>query len=144
MEGKTILLVEDNPDHQELTRRALAAAEIFQFTVVLGDGQEALDFMFGHGAWSQKDARRLPALVLLDLKLGALDGLDVLRKIRANAKTSRVPVVVLTSSKEDRDVSRAYEAGASGYIRKSLNFDDFSEDLKLAAKYWLDVNVPAP
>ena len=144
MEGKTILLVEDNPDHQELTRRALAAAEIFQYTVTVGDGQEALDFMFGEGSWSQKDARRLPALVLLDLKLAGMDGVQILMRLRADPRTARVPVVVLTSSMEEGDVARAYEAGASGYMRKSLNFDDYRDDLKLAAQYWLDVNVPPP
>jgi two-component system response regulator len=144
VEGKTILLVEDNPDHQELTRRALAAADIFMFTVILGDGTEALDFLHAKGAWADRDGRRLPALMLLDLKLGGLDGIDVLRRVREDPRTTRLPVVVLSSSSSQADVARAYAAGANGYVVKPVDFDEYSAALRSTAAFWLDVNIPPP
>ncbi|MCE9582642.1 MAG: response regulator [Planctomycetes bacterium] len=141
MEGKTILLVEDNPDHQELTRRALAAADIFMFTVILGEGPEALEFLHAEGAWADRDGKRLPALMLLDLKLGASDGVEILRRVRQDARTKMLPVVLLTSSSSQADISRAYAAGANGYVVKPVDFDEYSSALRAIAAFWLDVNV---
>ncbi|MBI2922164.1 MAG: response regulator [Planctomycetes bacterium] len=144
MEGKTILLVEDNPDHQELTKRALRTLDILHFVMVVGDGQEALDYLLGQGGWSERDTRVTPAVVLLDLKLGRMDGFELLRRIRADERTKFVPVAILTSSREERDIVRSYAAGANSYIRKSLNFEEYCTALRGAAEYWLEVNVPPP
>jgi two-component system response regulator len=140
----TILLVEDNPDHQELCLRALKAADIIHVTRVVGGAEEALDYLYGRGAWSDRDTRALPSLVLVDLKLGRMDGFELMRALRAEHRFRHLPLVVLTSSCNDEDIRRAYEAGANGYIRKPVDFDEFVDVLKAAAEFWIAVNVPSP
>jgi len=142
--AKSILLVEDNPDHQVLTQRALKKADVLHAVITVADGDEALDYLFGQGGWSERDLSVQPALVLLDLKLIRMDGLEVLRRIRGDARTKLIPVAILTSSREESDVRRSYETGANSYVRKSVNFDEFAETLKTVAAYWLEVNEAPP
>src|SRR4051794_22064518 len=118
MKPKIILLIEDNPSDIELTQRALIKSRIANELVVAEDGREALDYLFGHEKYADRDINDPPALILLDLKLPRVDGLDVLRQIRANPYTSRLPVVILTTSNEDQDVAQSYDLGANSYIRK--------------------------
>jgi two-component system response regulator len=136
---KTILLVEDNPDDETLTLRAIKKNNIKNRVVVARDGAEALDLLLGAG----RDAA-LPQLVLLDLKLPKVDGLEVLRRIRADDRTRRLPVVVLTSSKEDADVVASYDLGANSYVRKPVNFDQFIEAVRQLGLYWLVLNEAPP
>jgi CheY-like chemotaxis protein len=140
----TILLVEDNPSDVALTQRALQRASITTKLVVVEDGQEALDYLFGAGMHAGRDTSRLPALMLLDLKLPKVDGLEVLRRIRANKHTRRLPVIVLTSSKEEQDVAAAYDLGANSYIRKQVDFAQFDAGIKLLGAYWLGLNETPP
>ena len=144
MKIKTILLVEDNPSDIDLTKRALANANIANKLVVAEDGQEALDYLFGTGHYAGRDAAPLLAVVLLDLKLPKVDGLDILRRIRANRRTKRLPVVILTSSQEEQDIAAGYDLGANSYIRKPVDFSQFAEAIKSMGLYWLVLNEPPP
>lgn len=156
MRSNIILLVEDNPDDEALTLRALNRTNILLSTaldlhrggmnqvVVARDGVEALDYLFGTGTWAGRDASIPPQLILLDLKLPRLDGLQVLRRLRADARTALVPVAVLTSSNEDQDIARSYQLGANSYIRKLVDFDQFIDAMYQLGKYWLQLNTPPP
>jgi CheY-like chemotaxis protein len=139
-----ILLVEDNPDDQELTRRALEENDIANEIVVAQDGAEALDYLFGQGRWADRDPDVQPQLVLLDLKLPKVDGLEVLRRIRADERTARLPVIVLTSSREESDVAESYGSGANSYVRKPVDFTEFREAVRQVGLYWLLLNEPPP
>jgi two-component system, response regulator len=140
MSKRNILLVEDNPDDEELTLRALHRNLIANEVIVAHDGQEALDYIFGHGAWEGRDPANLPALILLDLNLPKVDGLSVLRQIRADVRTRRAPVVILTSSSEQQDLIRGYELGANSYVRKPVAFEEFVEAVRQLGVYWLVLN----
>jgi two-component system response regulator len=140
--SKSILLVEDNPDDEELTVVALRKSHIANEVVVARDGEEALDYLFATGP--HVGSTFLPAVILLDLKLPKIDGLEVLRRLRANERTRRIPVVVLTSSKEQEDVVESYNLGANSYVRKPVDFDQFLEASKQLGLYWLVLNEPPP
>ncbi|MCX6899247.1 MAG: response regulator [Verrucomicrobia bacterium] len=142
--SETILLVEDNPSDVALTQRALQRASIASKLVVVEDGQEALDYLFGGGMHAGRDVSQLPALILLDLKMPKVDGLEVLRRIRANKHTRRLPVIILTSSKEEQDVAAAYDLGVNSYIRKQVDFVQFDTAMKLLGAYWQGLNEPPP
>jgi CheY-like chemotaxis protein len=142
--NKVILLVEDNPSDIDLTRRAFSKSHIVNELVVAEDGQEALDYLYGAGAHAGRDVSILPALVLLDLKLPRLDGMEVLHRIRADARTRRIPVVVLTSSREEQDLARSYDLGVNSYIRKPVDFIQFATALERLGLYWLVINEPPP
>jgi two-component system response regulator len=139
--SKVILLVEDNPDDEALTLRALKKNNIPNQVVVARDGVEALDYLFGTGAYTGRDTRHQPQIVLLDLKLPRLDGLEVLRQMRADARTRLQPVVILTTSNEERDVTSSYRLGANSYIRKPVDFDQFMEAVRNLGRYWLVLNI---
>lgn len=138
----SILLVEDNPDDAALTLRALKKNNIANPVVHVGDGQEALDWLFGEGKYAGRDAGEIPVLVLLDLNLPKIGGLDVLRRIRADERTRPVPVVVLTSSRQEEDITASYMGGANSYLRKSVDFTEFVEIVKQFGLYWLILNIP--
>jgi two-component system, response regulator len=140
----TILLVEDNPDDVVLTERALKKARIANKVVVARDGAEALDFLFGTGAYSGRDTSAEPEVILLDLKLPKLDGLEVLRRLRGDQRTRLLPVVVLTSSREDKDLTKSYELGANSYILKPVDFKQFAKAVRDVGLYWLVLNEPPP
>ena len=144
MKKKVILLVEDNPDDVDLTLRALKKGNIVNEVVVARDGVEALDYLFGTGIHAGRDLDLMPALVLLDLKLPKTDGLEVLRRLRADTRTKLLPVVVLTSSKEEQDLLNSYELAANSYIRKPVDFLQFTDAVKQLELYWLLLNEPAP
>jgi two-component system response regulator len=144
MTEKVILLVEDNPDDIELTLRALRKNNIANKVVVARDGVEALDYLFGTGAYAGRDIDGQPQVVLLDLKLPRMDGLEVLKRIRADARTKLVPVVILTSSREEQDLIEGYRSGANSYIRKPVDFDQFTEATRQLGLYWLVLNEPPP
>jgi CheY-like chemotaxis protein len=144
MKPKTILLVEDNPSDVGLTRRALEKSHIANELVVAEDGQEALDYLFGGGQFTGPKMNELPALILLDLKLPRVDGLQVLRRIRADERTSRLAVVILTTSSEEQDIAQSYDLGANSYIRKPVDFKQFVEAVQHLGLYWLVMNEPAP
>ena len=135
-----ILLVEDNPDDEALTLRALKKNNILNEVFVARDGQEALDFLYCEGAHQSRSAEHLPQLILLDLKLPKLDGLEVLQSIRANELTHLLPVVILTTSNEDKDILNSYKLGANSFIRKPVDFDQFMEAVKQLGFYWLLLN----
>jgi len=141
MKNKTILLVEDNPDDEALTLRALKRNNILNEVVVARDGAEALDYLFARGVHSGRDPERLPEVTLLDLKLPKIDGLEVLRKIRADERTRRLAVVILTSSNEEKDIIAGYDLGANSYIRKPVDFNQFMEAVRQLGMYWLVLNV---
>jgi two-component system, response regulator len=141
---RTILLVEDSPDDEELTLRALARNNIGNTVVVVRDGQEAIDWLEGTGTHMSRDANDVPALILLDLKLPKIDGLEVLRRLRANPRTAIVPVVILTSSKEDRDRASGYYGGANSYVQKPVDFTAFVDAVRQLGMYWLMLNEPPP
>jgi len=141
---KRILLVEDNPDDEALTIRALKANNLRNEIVVARDGAEAVDFLFGTGAYADRDTANQPELVLLDLNLPKLNGLEVLKKIRSDNRTQLLPVVVLTTSDEDRDRVDSYRLGANSYIGKSVNFEKFSESVRQLGLYWLSLNIGPP
>lgn len=141
MREAPILLVEDNPDDEALTRRAFERSTVANDLQVVRDGQEALDHLFGEGASS----RPTPALILLDLKLPKVDGLEVLKQIRVHERTRLIPVVILTSSVEETDLVAVYSSGANSYVRKPVDFEEFSESVRQLGLYWLVVNeVPRP
>ena len=144
MSDRVILLVEDNPDDEALTIRALQRNNIMNEVVVARDGVEAMDYLLAAGAHKGRDVTDLPQVVLLDLKLPKMDGLKVLRRIRADDRTKRLPVVVLTSSKEDQDLLDNYNSGANSYIRKPVDFTQFSEAVRQLGLYWLVLNAPPP
>jgi two-component system, response regulator len=141
---KTILLIEDNPSDIDLTIRAFERSRIANELIVAEDGQEALDYLWGLGKWEGRDVLELPALTLLDLKLPKIAGLDVLRRIRADARTRRIPVVILTSSKEEQDVAASYDLGVNSYIRKPVDFTQFASAAEQLGLYWLLLNEPPP
>ena len=138
----TILLVEDNPHDEALTLRALQKKNLANEIVVVRDGAEALDFLFCKGSYADRDPDDLPSVVLLDLKLPKLDGLEVLKRVRADERTMLLPVVVLTSSDEQRDLVESYRGGANSYVRKPVEFDQFTEAVQQLGLYWLLMNEP--
>jgi len=144
MNSRLILLVDDNPSDVELTKRALEKRHVGNALLVAEDGKEALDYLFGTGAHAGRDVADLPTLVLLDLKLPTLDGLEVLRRIRADPRTKRLPVVILTSSSEEQDLAAGYDLGANSYIRKPVDFAKFAEAIEYLGLYWLVLNEPPP
>lgn len=141
---QVILLVEDNPDDRDLAVMAFAESKIANEIVVAEDGAAALDYLFGTGLYEGRDAAEMPQVVLLDLNLPKLDGLEVLKRIRADARTRRLPVVILTSSDEERDVIESYERGANSYIRKPVDFAQFIDAVQNLGLYWLVLNKAAP
>lgn len=141
---KIILLVEDNPDDEELTLMALQESQIANEVVVTRDGAEALDYLFATGRYADRDTAHLPALVLLDLKLPKLSGLEVLQRMRADPRTKLIPVVVLTSSSEEEDIIASYNLGANSYVRKPVEFHRFADAVRQVGMYWLLVNQPPP
>lgn len=144
MYDKTILLVEDNPDDEALTIRAFRKNTVSSKVVVAHDGAEAIDYLFGRGAYAGRNVSELPTVVLLDLNLPKFDGLEVLRRIREDDRTRHLPVVILTSSKEDKDLMAGYRLGANSYVRKPVNFDEFVEAARSIGLYWLLFNQSAP
>ncbi|HUI56297.1 MAG TPA: response regulator [Bryobacteraceae bacterium] len=141
---RIILLIEDNSSDVDLTRRALEKGRIANELVVARDGKEALDYLLGEGAYAGRDVSELPAVTLLDLKLPKVPGLEVLRRVRADARTRRLPVVILTSSKEEQDLAASYDLGANSYIRKPVDFIQFTEAIGQLGLYWLVWNEPPP
>lgn len=142
--NKSILLVDDNPNDRMLTVRALKKSNIANRIDEVKDGQEALDYLFAEGNYSHRDAGELPQVVLLDLKLPKLDGLEVLERLRAHPSTKRLPVVMLTSSREQQDLIRSYDLGVNSYVRKPVDFNEFSDAARQLGIYWLLLNeVPA-
>lgn len=144
MADKTILLVEDNLDDEALTLRAFEKNNIKNNIMVVHDGAEALDYLFATGNYAERDPADLPQIVLLDLKLPKIDGLDVLRRIRSDQRTELLPVVILTSSKEDQDVISGYRLGCNSYVRKPVVFDEFIEAARQLGLYWLLLNQSLP
>mgnify|MGYP001558594093 CR=1 FL=1 len=144
MHNKIILLVEDNPDDEALTLRALSKSKILNEIVVTRDGAEALDYLFGAGAYAGRDTSVQPQLILLDLKLPKIDGLEVLKRLRADPRTSLLPVTVLTTSNEERDVVTSYQLGVNSYVRKPVDFDSFIEAVRQLGLYWLVLNTTPP
>lgn len=144
MKTGTILFVEDNPDDQELTLRAIRAENIQNDIVVVEDGAQALDYIFARGEYGERDPDDLPEVVLLDLKLPKIDGLEVLRRIRNDERTRLLPVVILTSSREQRDIAEGYDLGANSYVQKPVDFAEFSDAVRKLGLYWLLLNQPPP
>jgi two-component system, response regulator len=144
MNRKLILLVEDNADDEALTLRALTKSRIANEVVVVRDGAEALDYLFCTGAYANRNPLDLPQVTLLDLKLPKVDGLEVLRRVRADARTKMLPVVILTSSREEQDLAAAYSYGANSYVRKPVDFNQFVEAIKQLGLYWLILNEAPP
>jgi len=140
MNQKTLLLVEDNPDDEALTLRALHKYNIANDIVVARDGQEALDYLLGTGEYEDRDIGEQPQVILLDLKLPKVDGLQVLERLRAEPHTRHIPVVILTSSNEDRDLIRSYDLGANSYVRKPVDFEEFLEAARQLGLYWMVLN----
>jgi len=137
---ETILLVEDNPDDVELTLRAFRKNNIANEVVIARDGVEALDYLFGSGAYTDRDTTDMPRIILLDLKMPKLDGLQVLEHLRADERTKLTPVVILTSSKEEQDLISGYKSGANSYVRKPVDFNKFVEAVHQIGLYWLLIN----
>lgn len=144
MTNKPILLVEDNPDDEALTLRALQMNKIQNEVIVARDGVQALDYLFGTGKYAGRDVRETPAVMLLDLKLPKVDGLEVLKRVRAQESMRLLPVVILTSSKEDQDVLSSYSLGCNSYVRKPVDFDEFIKAANQLGLYWLLLNEPPP
>ena len=141
---KVILLVEDNPDDEALAVRALKRSKIASDLVVARDGAEVLDYLFAMGEYAGRDSRVMPQVILLDLKLPKLDGIGVLRRLRADERTKLIPVVILTSSNEEQDRLDCYDLGANSYVRKPVDFNQFSEAARQLGHYWLKLNEPPP
>lgn len=144
MDNKVILLVEDNPDDEALTRRALKRNNILNELVVAHDGVEALDYLNASGVYAGRDTRVMPQVILLDLKLPRIDGLELLGRLRADDRTKLLPVVILTSSKEEQDLIKGYSLGANSYIRKPVDFSQFMEAVRQLGLYWLVLNEFPP
>ncbi len=144
MNDRVILLVEDNPKDEELLLRALKKSNVLNPVVVAHDGVEALDYLFARGAHAHRDQTSMPQLILLDLKLPKIDGLEVLKALRANENTKLLPVVVLTSSIEEQDLVHSYSLGANSYVRKPVDFAEFIEAVRQLGLYWLILNQTAP
>jgi len=144
MSDRVILLVEDNDNDEVLTLRALKKSNIMNRVVVARDGAEALDYVFSRGVHANRPAADVPRVILLDLKLPKVDGLEVLRTIRSDDRTKLLPIVVLTSSIEERDVLRSYGLGANSYVRKPVDFNQFVDAVKQLGQYWLVINQPIP
>lgn len=144
MNSKVIFLVEDNPRDEELTLMALERNQIANDVVIARDGVEALDYLFGTGAYAGRDVNDLPQVVLLDLKLPKVDGLEVLERLRADQRTRRLPVVVLTSSNEESDLLRSYDLHTNSYIRKPVDFNQFTDVVRQLGLYWLVLNQTLP
>lgn len=144
MTDKVILLVEDNQDDEELALLALKKGQVANTVVVARDGVEALDYLFGTGPHAGRDARDIPQLMLLDLKLPKVGGLEVLRRVRADLRTRRMPVVILTSSREEEDRIDGYDMGANSYVRKPVDFTEFVKSVSQLQLYWLVLNEPPP
>ena len=144
MNNKIILLVEDNADDVELTLRSLTKHKISNEVVVARDGAQALDYLFATGAYAGRDTSIMPAVILLDLKLPKIDGLEVLRRLRAEERTKLLPVVIVTSSKEEQDILNGYKLGSNSYVRKPVDFVQFSEGVRQLGLYWLLLNEPPP
>ena len=141
---RVILLVEDNPDDEALTVRALKKANLSNELVVARDGAEALDYLFGTGPHAGRDARRVPQVILLDIKLPKIDGLEVLRRVRSDPRTALLPVVILTSSSEEQDIVEGYRLGANSYVRKPVDFGHFADAVRQLGLYWVLVNEQPP
>ena len=139
-----ILVVEDNPDDVELTLRAFRKSHVANEVVVVRDGVEALDYLFATGAYAGRDPNALPQVVLLDLNLPRIDGLEVLQRVRAHPRTKLLPVVILTSSTEERDLVSGYSLGANSYVQKPVDFEQFADSVKQLGLYWLLLNQRAP
>jgi len=144
MRDKVILLVEDNPDDEDLALRAFQRSDVTNPVAVARDGIEALDYLHGTGVHAGRDTSQLPTVVLLDLNLPKIGGLDVLRRIRADERTRRLPVVVLTSSGEEKDIVQSYDLGANAYVRKPVDFNEFAQAAKTLGLFWLLVNEAPP
>lgn len=144
MSEKTILLVEDNEHDEDLALRALRRNKIQAAVTVVRDGEEALEYLFRTGKYAAPSPSELPTVVFLDFKLPKLDGLEVLRRLRADPRTRFLPVVILTSSKEDRDRLAAYAAGANSFVRKPIEFLEYSSAIGRVGEYWLNLNEPPP
>lgn len=142
LEELEILLVEDNPTDAELTMRALKRKNLVNRLVWAKDGEEALDFIYAQGQFADRDPEDLPRLILLDLRMPKVDGLEVLKEIKAHEKTRKIPVVVLTSSQEDQDVVESYKLGVNSYVSKPVEFDDFLEAVSTLGLYWMLINKP--
>ncbi len=144
MDKATILLIEDNPDDVELTLHAFQMNHMANDIVVAGDGAEGLDYLFGTGKYADRDAEKPPALILLDLQLPKIGGLEVLRKVREDDRTKRIPVVILTTSDEEEDIVNGYNGGANSYLRKPVDFNEFVNAVKQLELYWMVLNTPPP
>jgi two-component system response regulator len=144
MDKREVLLVEDNDDDVELTLRSFKSQKFPNTIVVARNGQEAIDYLFAKGSYAGRDMKRIPVVILLDLKLPVLDGMAVLRQIRANELTKLIPVVILTTSSEDKDKITSYDLGANSYVRKPVDFDEFIEATRQLGLYWLLLNEAAP
>jgi two-component system response regulator len=144
MKERTILLVEDNADDEALTLRALNKNKVANKIVVVRDGAEALDYLLCRGTYADRDPHDLPQITLLDLKLPKIDGLEVLKQVRANPNTQRLPIVILTSSSEEQDLIKAYTNGANSYVRKPVDFNEFVDAIGKLGLYWLILNEAPP
>lgn len=144
MPEKVILLVEDNPDDEDLTIRALRQANVANEIEVVRDGNEAVEFLFCEGEYADRDPSIVPGLVLLDLKLPKLNGIEVLQRMRSDPRTKLIPVVILTSSSEDEDMIQSYESGANSYVRKPVGFADFADAVSQLGLYWMLLNQGPP
>jgi len=142
--ARTILLIEDNPSDIELTRRALERSHVANELMVIQDGQEALDYLLCRGDYAGREVPALPSLVLLDLKLPRVPGLEILHAVRSDPRTRRLPVVILTSSNEERDVAASYDLGVNSYIQKPVDFNRFAEAVRQLGLYWLVLNEAPP
>jgi two-component system, response regulator len=141
---RVILLVEDNPSDIELTKRALNKKNILNEVIVVEDGKLALDYLLGRGEFSKRDTSQMPTVILLDLKMPKVSGLEVMQQIRSDLRTKRIPVVILTSSQEEEDLATAYDLGVNSYIRKPVDFVQFADVIAHLGYYWLELNEPAP
>ena len=144
MHTKQVLLVEDNPNDVELTLRAFKNNNVVNDIIVVGDGAEALDYLFGTGDYASRDTGIIPALILLDLKLPKIDGMQVLKRIREDERTRQVPVVIFSSSRDEKDIAESYRLGVNSYVCKPVVFDRFMEAVQELAVYWLLHNEPVP